>query len=126
MAEHSLLTKENIKYLVIHCSDTDENDSAFNIHKLHLSFGWDGIGYHKIICRNGDIQNGRPEFWIGAHARGFNKVSLGVCLIGKNKFTNSQFRSLKKVFSFKESLRPLTRFLNSNLFIRHLYTRYAF
>ena len=95
----NIIEKKNIKYLVVHCSDTndDENIDSLEIHKMHLKFGWDGIGYHKIICRNGDIQNGRPEFWIGAHARGFNKVSLGVCLIGKNKFTDCQFRSLKKV-----------------------------
>ena len=95
----NIIEKKSIKYLVVHCSDTndDENIDSLEIHKMHLQFGWDGIGYHKIICRNGDIQNGRPEFWIGAHARGYNKISLGVCLIGKNKFTDSQFRSLKKV-----------------------------
>ena len=37
---------ENINYLVVHCSDTDNNDNigAKEIHQLHLSFGWDGIG----------------------------------------------------------------------------------
>ena len=65
---------------------------------MHLSFGWDGIGYHKIILRNGNIQNGRPEYWVGAHVKGLNKISLGVCLIGRKKFTDNQFKSLKIIF----------------------------
>ena len=64
---------------------------------MHLGFGWDGIGYHKIICRDGNIENGRPEYWVGAHVKGNNEISLGVCLIGKNEFTKKQFDSLEKV-----------------------------
>ena len=42
---------------------------------MHLGFGWDGIGYHKVILRSGKVENGRPEFWIGAHVKGkMNKV----------------------------------------------------
>ena len=75
-----------------------------DIHKLHLSFGWDGIGYHKVIKRNGEIENGRPEYWEGAHVKGINNVSLGVCLIGRNIFTNNQFLSLEKVLkTWKET-----------------------
>ena len=87
-----------VKYIVIHCSDDQfKLQNAFDIHKLHLSFGWDGIGYHRVIKRNGVIEHGRPEFWIGAHVYGHNKNSLGICLIGKDKFTKNQFLSLKKL-----------------------------
>ena len=87
--------------LVVHCSDTnnDEDLNAMDIHKMHLGFGWDGIGYHKIICRSGIIENGRPEYWVGAHVQGMNHESLGVCLIGKKLFTSNQFESLKKILS---------------------------
>lgn len=93
-----MLNAQDIKFIIIHCSDTPdkENIGAVEIHKMHLSFGWDGIGYHKIIRRDGRIENGRPEFWIGAHTYGKNNQSLGVCLIGRNKFTQKQFLSLKK------------------------------
>ena len=94
-----MLEKSKIKFLIVHCSDTPDNqniDSSF-IHKMHLNFGWDGIGYHKIILRNGNIENGRPEYWVGAHVKGLNEASLGVCLIGRKKFTIKQFRSLKKI-----------------------------
>ncbi len=94
-----MLDSENINYLVVHCSDTENNENigAKEIHQLHLSFGWDGIGYHKIIKRNGLIEMGRPEYWIGAHVFEHNRESLGICLIGKDKFTKKQFNSLKNI-----------------------------
>ena len=88
-----MLINKNIKLLVVHCSDTEDskNLSALDLHKMHLNFGWDGIGYHKVICRSGKIENGRPEYWIGAHVRGKNEISLGVCLIGRTNFTRKQY-----------------------------------
>ena len=78
--------------LVVHCSDTPDDESlrAIDIQQMHLGFGWDGVGYHRIICRNGVIEYGRPDYWVGAHVRGFNDVSLGVCLIGRHIFTDAQ------------------------------------
>ena len=102
-----MLIDKDIKLLVVHCSDTDNNKdlSAIDIHEMHLNFGWDGIGYHKIIRRSGIIENGRPEYWIGAHVKGKNSSSLGVCLIGKDTFTKKQYNSLEKVL--KKSLELL-------------------
>ena len=55
-----MLIEKDVSLLVVHCSDTanNENLSAIDIHKMHLGFGWDGIGYHKIINRSGKIENG--------------------------------------------------------------------
>ena len=94
-----MLDAKNIKLLVVHCSDSEDsqNLTAIDLHNMHLKFGWDGIGYHKVICKNGNIENGRPEYWIGAHVKGKNMESLGVCLIGRNHFTKEQFNSLEKV-----------------------------
>ena len=101
-----ILTKKDIKYLVVHCSDTEQNWVTSDIHQLHLGFGWDGIGYHKVILRSGKIENGRPEYWVGAHVKGQNKHSLGICLIGSNKFTNKQYLSLEKVLRKWKQLYP--------------------
>ncbi|MBI3948533.1 MAG: N-acetylmuramoyl-L-alanine amidase [Armatimonadetes bacterium] len=40
------------------------------------------IGYHYVILPDGEVQPGRPERAVGAHARHENRHSLGVCLIG--------------------------------------------
>ena len=102
------LNFENIKYLIVHCSDTDNhiNLNAIDIHKMHLNFGWNGIGYHKIIQRSGKVENGRPDYWVGAHVKGKNEKSLGVCLIGRDKFTKKQFFSLEKVLKKWKSSFP--------------------
>tara|TARA_B100000886_G_C19999868_1_gene317582 strand:- start:72 stop:479 length:408 start_codon:yes stop_codon:yes gene_type:complete len=94
-----MLLIKDIKYLVVHCSDTPDNEDigAIEIHKMHLGFGWEGIGYHKIIRKDGFVENGRPEYWIGAHVYGKNRQSLGVCLIGKESFSDKQFSSLENV-----------------------------
>lgn len=89
-----------ITKLVVHCSDTpdDRDISAADIHRWHTEErGWSGIGYHKVIKRDGTIENGRPEYWLGAHTIGYNASSLGVCLIGRDCITPSQLVSLEKV-----------------------------
>lgn len=110
-----MLKTEDIKYLIVHCSDTPDkianSVNASFIHKMHLGFGWDGIGYHKVICRNGRIENGRPEYWVGAHVKGKNKISLGVCLIGKINFTQNQFNSLEKILKKWKRLYPYSEIM---------------
>lgn len=101
-----MLESDNIRYLVVHCADTPDDQSldACDIHQMHLGFGWDGIGYHRVICREGSIQQGRPDYWIGAHVKGFNHLSLGVCLIGREDFTDRQYAALESLLrSWKKS-----------------------
>ena len=106
-----------VTYIVVHCSDDEfKLHNAIDIHKLHLSFGWDGIGYHKVIKRNGVIELGRPEYWVGAHVYGYNKNSLGVCLIGKNNFTKKQFLSLEYVLRDWKKRYPNAKILGHNEF----------
>ena len=108
-----MLSKSNIKLLVVHCSDTNnsKNLKAEDIHKMHLEFGWDGVGYHKIINRSGKVENGRPEYWLGAHVKGKNNISLGVCLIGRKKFTVKQYRSLEKILRKWQSIYPKAKII---------------
>jgi len=49
------------------------------------------IGYHMVIDRNGDMARGRPDKESGAHVRGHNKTTLGVCLIGGGKRKDQKF-----------------------------------
>ena len=57
-----MLASDKIRYLVVHCADTpdDQTLDALDIHQMHLGFGWHGIGYHRVICRDGLVQQGRP------------------------------------------------------------------
>ena len=88
---------------VIHCSDSPQGrgDTAETIHKWHKERGFDGIGYHYVILEDGTVQSGRPEYWSGAHAKGFNNT-IGVCLIGDSDFTPAQYISLEKLLKEHE------------------------
>ncbi len=92
-----ILTPEDINYLVVHCSASEDNVdmTSSDIHEMHLGFGWHGIGYHRVIRRSGQLEMGRPEYWAGAHVFGFNDQSVGVCMIGCHEFTDEQFNTLE-------------------------------
>lgn len=52
------------------------------------------IGYHRIILLDGTVVDGRTQEEVGAHAYGFNARSVGICLIGLNRFTEAQWAAL--------------------------------
>ena len=83
--------KDNIpEYLIVHHSGgTDANPLEDTSHhtanimeSYHLSKGWEGLGYHYVIHKNGDIWKGRPEHYHAAHTVGYNNKSIGICLAG--------------------------------------------
>lgn len=88
------------KGIIIHCSDSpdDMNIGAKEIHQWHMERGMHGIGYHYVIKRDGALEHGRPEYWKGAHAKGHNSC-IGICLVGRNSFTDAQMKTLRMMVS---------------------------
>lgn len=87
--------------VILHCSATPDQGNwvdADVIDEWHKERGWNGIGYHWVIKRDGHLQAGRDEKTTGAHARGHNKGSIGVCLVGTKDFTPEQISTLKVLF----------------------------
>ncbi len=63
----------------------DEPVTSEVIHRWHLQRDggtWNGIGYQAVILPDGTIEEGRPMEAQGAHTRGVNSVSIGVCVVG--------------------------------------------
>ena len=92
-------------YIVIHCAATKASMDigADTIKDWHVNGnGWRDIGYHKVIRRNGVVENGRELRDSGAHAAGYNHKSVGVCMVGgmaddnsaENNFTDQQWTAL--------------------------------
>ena len=53
------------------------------VNDLHMrDKGWAGVGYHFIIRLDGTIEEGRPEWAMGAHDGGENANSLGILVVG--------------------------------------------
>ena len=74
-----------IDKIIIHCSATPEfkNFDVKDIRDWHVNGnGWSDVGYHFIIKLDGTIQDGRPLQKIGAHVKGKNRSSIGICYIG--------------------------------------------
>ena len=73
-----------ITLIVIHCSAVrpDQTSSAKDIDNWHKDRGFNGIGYHYVIRRDGTIELGRPEWQVGAHCIPHNAHSIGICYEG--------------------------------------------
>tara|TARA_R100001440_G_scaffold75307_1_gene102202 strand:- start:6451 stop:6921 length:471 start_codon:yes stop_codon:yes gene_type:complete len=78
-----------IEKIYIHCSATPPSMDvdADTIKKWHTAEppngnGWSDIGYHFVIGRSGEIESGRALDKVGAHVKGDNKFSIGICYVG--------------------------------------------
>jgi len=99
--------RKDTDIIVIHCTQTpDTMDIGANeIKKWHKNRGFDTIGYHFVIRRDGHVEKGRSINAVGAHAVAVNGTSIGVALVGggtkdmgwENNFTEIQFESLKEL-----------------------------
>jgi hypothetical protein len=100
-----------IRKVIVHNSVSSFGDASI-IDEWHKARGWRGIGYHYVICnghkhkydkyesalKDGEIQEGRDIEITGAHCKGMNSSSVGICLIGLNGvFTEKQFISLTQL-----------------------------
>ena len=100
----------NINKIIIHCSATPEGKefSVDDIRRWHLQRGFADIGYHFVIYLDGSVHVGRPLAKAGAHCKGHNAHSIGVCYIGgvatdsktpKDTRTDAQKASLVKLIT---------------------------
>ena len=74
----------SINKIIVHCSATQEGRDldAAEINRWHLKRGWNGIGYHYVVLLDGTIEYGRSIYKQGAHVKGENEGSIGICYIG--------------------------------------------
>jgi N-acetylmuramoyl-L-alanine amidase len=128
--------------IIVHHS-ASEWGSALVIDKWHKERGWNGIGYHFVITNGypnylswkndnliiplkAQVEVGRyldyKDNWcghgeIGAHALGFNRNSIGICLIHLN--AQYQCRQLKIALNLIDYLR-----LKFKIDIKNIYGHY--
>ncbi len=82
-----------IERLIVHWSASGSETTLEDIRRWHVvGNGWRDIGYHLVILHPAGclkppkaaselIVAGRPDQLVGAHTRGFNTNSLGICLV---------------------------------------------
>lgn len=79
----------DLNRIILHCSATKEGReySVETIRKWHTDprpkgRGWSDIGYHYVIHLDGSVSQGRPLDRSGAHTKGHNADTVGICYIG--------------------------------------------
>ena len=81
----------HIDEIIVHCTATRADwwksksaaQKVREVRRWHVDVnGWDDVGYHFLIDRNGTIVEGRAVEKAGAHTKGHNAHSIGICLFG--------------------------------------------
>lgn len=74
-----------IDTIIVHCAATSttsgvttEDIARWHINDRHFR----DIGYHFMVDQKGVIHQGRPLQEMGAHCKGHNATSIGICYIG--------------------------------------------
>ena len=111
-----------INWIVIHESDTPNGrvQSVEDINSWHKDNGWkrlekfrkvfnphlSSIGYQFVIYVNGVVKTGRSEEEISCAVKNHNTDSINICLIGKGRYTEKQWESLKRLTKELEDKYP--------------------
>jgi len=93
--------------IVVHVTATPPKSDigVKEVRVMHKARGFNDIGYHYVIRRNGKIETGRAESAVGAHVQGYNSTSIGVSMVGgvdasgkpENNATPEQWASLESI-----------------------------
>ena len=111
----NMMSADSIKFLVLHCSASrcNQDYSVEQLRRDHKARGFYDIGYHFYIRKDGTMTQHRMLLEVGAHARPYNRCSIGICYEGGlneegracNTITPQQetrlvelFRNLKTLF----------------------------
>lgn len=83
------LPDKAVTHIVVHYSATpmERDFTAADIDRMHRKRGFREIGYHYFIRKDGSVETGRDlsqpgRFEVGAHSKGENEQSVGICYEG--------------------------------------------
>jgi N-acetyl-anhydromuramyl-L-alanine amidase AmpD len=82
--KYTMETLRSVDYIIIHCSATreDRDYSAEQMMADHKKRGFETIGYHFYIRKDGKVSQHRKIYQVGAHCKPYNYNSIGVCYEG--------------------------------------------
>ncbi len=106
---------EDIDLIVIHMSETPpEMDIGVKTIKVwHKKRGFNDVGYHFVVRKNGSVELGRALTTVGAHTKGKNRNSIGICYVGgwngEDDRTCEQKESITAILMYLRVILPNTR-----------------
>ena len=109
-----MITMKPIHKLIIHCSAlrSDVNLTPAKPEAAHKTRGFNKCGYHFYIRQSGLIVTMRDIAKVGAHCRGNNQDSVGICY--KGGLDSDGNPADTRTFQQKYALRSLIRCLQSD------------
>lgn len=100
-----------VDLIVVHCSATPNGrrTTIEDVDRWHADAGYKrqqewrkkmnpalfSVGYHFLIRVNGALDTGRHLDEPGAHVRGYNATSVGICMVGMDSFAAIQWAALR-------------------------------
>lgn len=117
--ELALRKESATKFIILHHSEVSSPHTAEDVHRWHQKRGWAGIGYHYFIAKDGEVFEGRPHNTVGAHTRGHNHESVGVCFEGnfdKEELTKQQERAAVELLTQLRKAYPQAQLRRHNDF----------
>lgn len=83
--------------------------AAITRYRSVLGHALGSIGYHWVIETGGQVRPGRHPEEMGAHVAGSNAKSLGICLIGIDRFSLEQWAGLRTLVNSLRQQHPNAR-----------------
>lgn len=118
--------------IFVHCTATQPewmedaplSSKVEEISRWHKQRGFNRIGYHWVIDRNGEVAKGRAENEVGAHVKDYNTGSIGISLVGgfgsnendpfEKNFTVEQDKALRSLINGVKTRTPITKIRGHN------------
>ncbi len=97
---------KEIAGIVVHHSASNLRATIDDIRRWHKARGFDDVGYHYVISATGAVSIGRRIPTTGAHIKGMNSTSIGICVVGDNTKRENEWTSMQH-----DALRALVRCL---------------
>lgn len=112
-------TRRRIDLIVVHCSATREDRSytPAQMERDHKAKGFNSAGYNYYIRKSGEVVALRHISQVPAHAKGYNRNSIGICYEGgldtngkvKDTRTDAQKLALESLLQQLVSVYPNAR-----------------
>ncbi len=117
------MKKKAVQYIIIHCSATRSNTtySAEQLDHDHRNRGFRSAGYHYYIRQNGWTIPLRPLWQNGAHCKGYNHCSIGVCYEGglEPNGEPKDTRTVEQILAMRHLLYRLRKLYPTALILGH-------
>lgn len=96
--------KSDVKYFVVHHTDTSETTTPEQIAQFHINRSWPGIGYHFLVYPNGTIYQTNDVLTVSNHVLNNNTASVGAAFVGNHNQQEPTPKAYAAMRSLKNKL----------------------